>query len=536
MERTLGRSLSLLGSLLFLLMPTPAQAYSIFGDEVENFLKERVTFGGFIENVTGLAVGPGDRRHFNTSNHFIMNRLTFQAEFNLNLSDEAKLFLSWRFAKEPRYNFEARSRRRSVAPAANGSSLPNTFYDDYSPKPWEAVLDLLPTDRLSIRVGRQFISWGEADGFRLLDIINPQDSTFPPPAAPNLFSLDETRIPLLGLKTLYTLPPGKDTVLEFFAMPGYDDVRKTVDDVVSSNDTGDRRLKFGRWSAHPETRMPFGRLFTNGLAGRPTIIPSVSKIFPEAGDNWRFGGRVVQTIGKLNFGIGYLYIYNPQGADQVFKLTGTSPGPGPTTIATIKLVNDRTSIYAGHFNYPLDELKTTVRGELALYPNKPWNISKFPGNSFRAGPHPRHLDGTVEKDTIRYILGLDRSFFIPLLHPDDPFRAFSFSFQLFQNVILDHEDGIRQFHTAQKIRTISSALSLRVNTGYLGDTWLPDIFVTVDPEGYAAFNPALSYAPAWNEKAKFTLTSVHYYGRNKFKSLGLFDEKDSIYLKMRYQF
>ena len=59
MERTLGRSLFLLGSLLILLfMATPAQAYSIFGDEVENFLKEKVAFGGFIENATGLAIGP----------------------------------------------------------------------------------------------------------------------------------------------------------------------------------------------------------------------------------------------------------------------------------------------------------------------------------------------------------------------------------------------------------------------------------------------------------------------------------------------
>jgi len=46
----------------------------------------------------------------------------------------------------------------------------------------------------------------------------------------------------------------------------------------------------------------------------------------------------------------------------------------------------------------------------------------------------------------------------------------------------------------------------------------------------------LSYVPPGNEKIKISLVGALYGGRNKFKSLGLFDEKDSVFLKMRYQF
>jgi len=169
-----------------LLMVVPARAGSLFGEEWEKFFKERVTFAGFVENTTGLATGEGDR-HFHTSNPLDMQRFTILPELNVNM-DAVKLFLSWKFVKELRYSSETKSRKDVVSyfPTAPVKPLRSTFYDEYSPIPWEAVLDYNPTGRLNIRWGRQFISWGETDGLRLLDVINPQDGTFAPPAAPNL--------------------------------------------------------------------------------------------------------------------------------------------------------------------------------------------------------------------------------------------------------------------------------------------------------------------------------------------------------------
>ncbi len=53
---------------------------------------------------------------------------------------------------------------------------------------------------LTLRVGRQILSWGETDGFRLMDQINPIDSSF----GGFLISLDERRLPLdMALATYY---------------------------------------------------------------------------------------------------------------------------------------------------------------------------------------------------------------------------------------------------------------------------------------------------------------------------------------------
>jgi hypothetical protein len=553
-----------LGILMLAHFHSPAFGQTIFGEELEQFFKEKVSFRGFVENATGLSVSHGSH-FFDTSNHFIMNRFTLQPEINVDAADWAKFFISWRFVKEPRYNAEAKSRKQSVTyfPAGPVEPLSNTFYDEDSFQPWEAVLDLKPQDQLKIRIGRQFISWGETDGFRLLDLINPQDLTFSPPAAPNLFNLDETRIPAWGLRVLYTVRPVSNTTLEYFALPGFfAEAKQRVDEIVGSNDTGDLKVKYGRWSAHPETRLTlagrnaFGNLFASpinasGCVGAGcVVIPSTSRELPDAGDSWKIGTRITHNIGKLYFGVGYIWGFNPQSTDMVFKLTGKSCsaaaiactlGLAPT-VARLRLMNDQTNIFAGQFNYPLGDVlsvpvNTTVRGEMVFLPNKPYNISTYPGAfGLKASADPKYPTGVVEKNTLRYALGFDRTTLIPFLHPDDPWRAFSLSFQLFQSIIFNHEDGIHPFSSAEKIKKVTTTLTFRAGTGYFGDTVLPDVFIGYDPEGYWTANPSISYVPPGNEKIRLSLVGAFYGGRNKFKSFGFFDEKDSVFLKMRYQF
>ena len=548
---------------LVALFSAPASAASIVSEEWEKFFKENVSFGGFVENTSGLSVSQGSR-FFNTSNRFIMNRFTIQPEFNVEMTDWAKFFISWRFVAEPRYSAETKSREATVTyfPTQPVRPLIVTYYSEYSPVPWEAVLDVSPTDRLKLRIGRQFISWGETDGFRLLDVINPQNLRFSPPAAPNLFNLDESRIPSWGLRMLYTVRPVSNTILEFFALPGsLDFPDERVDLFMGANDTGDRKVRYGRWSAHPETRLvlagqnAFGNLFANPLDPAACVgtgclvIPSTRRQLPDAGDSWKLGARITHSIGKLNFGVGYIWGFNPQASDMVFKVTGvgcstTLPacvaGQAPS-VADMKLVNDRTNIFAGHFNYTVDQLasipvNTAIRGEIALYPSEPYNISQYPGQfGLKASANPKYPEAIVEKNTLRYALGFDRTTLIPFLQ-DDPWRPFRMSFQIFQRIIFDHEKGIHPFFSAEQIKTVTTNLTFRVSTGYLGDTILPDIFLSYDPAGYWSANPSVTYAPPWNEKISLSLIGAFYGGHNKFANLGLFSEKDSIFLKMRYQF
>jgi hypothetical protein len=551
------------GVVLMVLSFTPAWA-GILGDEWEKFFTEKVSFSGFVENTSGVAVGKGSH-FFNTSNRFVMNRFTIQPEFNVDIAEWSKFFISWRFVAEPRYSMETKSREASVTyfPPRPVQPLVFTYYDEYSPVPWEAVWDVSPTDDLKLRVGRQFISWGETDGFRLLDVINSQNFRYSPPGAPNLFNLDETRIPAWGLRALYTVRPVSNTILEFFTLPGsLDFPEERVDMFMGTNDTNDRKVRFGRWSPHPETRLrigtsnAFGNLYANPL--NPTgcsgagclVIPNTIRELPLAGESWKVGARITHSIGKLNFGVGYIWGFNPQATDMVFKVTSvgcSNPNVGAClaglapSVVNMKLINNRANIFASQFNYTVDQvasipINTAIRGEFAFYPNQPYNIAQYPGNfGLKASANPKFPDGIVEKNTLRYALGFDRTALIPFLQ-DDPWRPFRMSFQIFQRIILDHEDGIHPFGSAQKIKPVTTNLTFRVSTGYLGDTILPDIFLSYDPSGYWSANPSVTYAPPWNERIALSLIGTFYGGHNKFANLGLFSEKDSIFLKMRYQF
>ena len=310
-ELTGTSHLALLIFLLILVRPSFSTAQSIFGNNFDEFVRDNVKFSGFTENTTGLAISHGSH-FFDTSNRFDMNRFTVQPEFNIGFRDDLTSFISWRFVKELRYIMESKSRKQSVQPAGNGTPLPTTYYDEYSPMPWEAILDYKPNDQLTVRWGRQFISWGEADGVRLLDLINPQDLTFSPPVAPNLFNLDETRVPSWGLRMLYTVKPETNTIFEFFALPGaLEKPKQRVDEFMGTNDTSDRTVKYGRWSAHPETRIPFDTCSPIHLVRMRPSCRYTDRELPSSADSWKFGTRIIHNFGNLNTGLGYIWVIVP---------------------------------------------------------------------------------------------------------------------------------------------------------------------------------------------------------------------------------
>src|SRR5712692_1787091 len=71
---------------------------------------------------------------------------------------------------------------------------------------------------LFLRIGRQNLSWGETDGFRLLDQINPLENSF----GGFLTSLDERRVPLSMIRAQWSfgsVGPISDLTLEGFVAP-----------------------------------------------------------------------------------------------------------------------------------------------------------------------------------------------------------------------------------------------------------------------------------------------------------------------------
>ena len=136
---------------------------------------------------------------------------------------------------------------------------------------------------LWIRFGRQILSWGETDAFRLIDNINPIDSSF----GGFLVPLDERRVPLDMLRMTYrvgSIGPMYDTFFELYG---------AIDDKIGY----EPGTPAGSPWALPNTGVPG----TNTIS----VLDNPARNFSDM----RGGGRFVFNIGDGTFSLAHYYTY-----------------------------------------------------------------------------------------------------------------------------------------------------------------------------------------------------------------------------------
>lgn len=507
-----------LGMVLFLATNVQSAMTLKVGDESE------ISFGGYLENFSAYRTGQeGNGR-------VAAFRSVFSPEFLFTLNKEAKLFVSGRFVKEQGYVMEDNIRaNKGLAP------LGNDYYDQTDFEPYEMYLDLNLSKKLHLRTGKQFIIWGESDVFTLLDVISPSDGSWVPPA---IVALEENRIPQYAARLTYGLTP--DTNLEFVFVPGIDEEANRVN---ISAPTG------GRWAPYAEDRpaaaapklypnmmSDFGKAGYSPAANNKILGPNVVRMVPDSSlQEARYGARLTTVVGNATFTLAdyYTHNYSPvvayNGVSKVTKRELVEVGGVPTYqdnnyfTPNFAVEYRRQNILGGTFSYFEENFfKGIIRGEVAYYRNKPYNTYD-----------PQATDSVVERDTISYVLGIDKQFYAPWLNPWEPNRVVFISAQMFQDVILDHDDRIRFINTATPIDQVTTRFTLLVNTGFMHDTILPAITVAYDPKGVGVVVPAITWNPPWSSNYFVELKYANYFGDN-YEWLGAFNEKDSVFLRVRY--
>ena len=181
---------------------------------------------------------------------------------------------------------------------------------------YEAYIDLRKGP-LFVRIGRQNLSWGETDVFRLLDQINPLDNNF----GGFLTSLDERRIPLNMIRAQWhfgPVGPLDDLTLEGFWAVG---------DQTAAQQT----LQGSFWTPATSTqpialeRTPCGGPFFSHAqtgSGQPcSVRPNgpTNSITDSTG-----GGRLVGVIGDYTFSFAHYYTWSDIS---YVRSTVVSPSP-----------------------------------------------------------------------------------------------------------------------------------------------------------------------------------------------------------------
>jgi len=301
---------------------------------------------------------------------------------------------------------------------------------------------------LFFRVGRQILVWGETDAFRLLDNINPTDSSF----GGFLISLDERRVPLDMIRASYRLGEFSDFISEA-SLEGYF--------------SWDNKVAF-----YPGT--PTGSPWTLPNLGAPSGT-TYTYIFrpPYSVQSGRGGARLLFNAFDATFSLAHYYTYSElplltvcvpprfplqritsQGVLPDGSGPGSGPVPGcpvgptnlpfqqppganaqnfaylaPQAFAVLQPAKIQISGITTTFNIPSTVSRSlglsgepVVRSELAYIKGEPYyrqtQIDPF---IFHSYGEFKNVSGDERRDSINFVLGLDTNQFIRFLNPVNSF-------------------------------------------------------------------------------------------------------------------
>jgi len=265
---------------------------------------------------------------------------------------------------------------------------------------------------LFVRFGRQILAWGETDSFRLLDNINPLDSSF----GGFLVSLDERRVPLDMLRASYQLGhlgPLSDAYVEAYA---------TVDN---------------RWGGFPGIPTGSPWQLPNSGAASP-LTKSVTTQPAQTIDNARGGGLLkfnapLPVIGDATFSLVHYYTYADLPAGRV--VTNAPPGepfiahPFPDgSFVHANQTAQRFQISGASSTFVIPARfsrriglsgEPVIRTEFAYFNNEPrYRQSELDPFYFNL------VDGRTAShrrtgDSVNFVLGLDMNQFVRWINPSN---------------------------------------------------------------------------------------------------------------------
>lgn len=244
----------------------------------------------------------------------------------------------------------------------------------------EAYMDMY-FNNFDIRVGKQQIIWGKAEGVFITDVVSPKD-------------------------------------LREFLLPDFDEIRTGITSVKLNYYKGSHTFEAVLAPVFTPTQMPDDNSIWKPQMSFP-IIPtwdySTSGLTPEL-ENSELFARYSLMASSFDFElIGGYFFYD----DPAMHLTKeVNPATMQLTGLTVRPEYHRVIMGGGSFSVPLDDF--VVRGEGAYYTGRYFQTEA-----------PTNTDASIEKDNLHYMAGLDYTL-----------GGVKLSVQFIQEYILDYENGI----------------------------------------------------------------------------------------------
>jgi hypothetical protein len=452
-----------------------------------------------------------------------------------------------KFHEGPNGAYQTKGDSREQAIAGNG--LARNVRDIYAHRYRvnEAYVNI-SKGPLFLRIGRQAISWGEADTIGLLDANNPFDTTI----VPGVFlDLDESRIPLWTARATYELfsdlGPFSSGLLDTYIVPGM------IDTTISP--------------LQMQTGSPFS-------APPPAPGPGVEVFQRRPGmrfGNSRWGVRLQSVIARDY--TTSVWFYKTFPTEPISLNLGISPNTGRLVTSVEAPLINVAGVASSFFS---DFLNSIVRAEVEVFNNTPGfrvdtNISAGLSAECNAPGAVKNSKTCGHYDKINLIrgeLGIDRNIFISALNPSSSFiwvTAFVFTANPDETKFKDYRSSgilkpsalIRAGKGGAPAGAITTGCNGQpgpcdfVNQGvfdfffqsHIESNWAhgkvpAGITAVMNNRGALAIFPDVAYrvSDAFILSARYI--NIHTFGseNNGFAAgLGLFRDRDEVWLRATYQ-
>ena len=387
-------------------------------------------------------------------------------------------------------------------------SRDNLYIDD---EYWQLLKELHVTwtpGNFMFRVGKQIVGWGETDGFRLMDQINPLDQR----RGMADVEFETSIIPIWLLRAEYFLRTDstwfQDLGFEFIFNPNADFIPNQM---LMGNDEG------GIWS--PNILIPLG-------PGMDAHLGSANMNIEEP-DSWseghEFGFRLKGVVNDAFITLNYFY-----GIDDspVTKMAAAPPSMGmasdgkPIIHANMEGYYPRFRFAGATFSRDITSLRASFLGGVAPVVR----MEGFYGfdNTFATS-----LNTFEKSDELRWALGVDWKVKIPFLNP---MAYFMVSPQFYHRKIMDYPTG----YSFANLQEDNYMTSLMMNTTYFHNKIVPMFFWLHDVNNHAdmyKLQLTYDYSSEWH----YTVGALFLNGQEPGNGFQIFENKDYIYFKISYK-
>ena len=451
-----------------------------------SFLNDRLTISGFLKNETAYNVGH--------DKDFMKIENTFQLETEYKFNDSFSLFFIVRGFYDSAFDANPKfERNRHILCRTRGTDWLREFYlDYYSPD-------------LDIRIGKQQVVWGRADGVKIMDVVCPTDQ--------REYLLDryaDSRIPLWMLKIEYS--PTINGTLQLLFIPDFE-----TDFFAPAGSP------FTYQANELKGELSEG---INGLSEIPIIGRgySFTEIHDKPGQSFKnasFGLRWLDILPNgLEYTLNYLHGYGTPGG-RVFIYNYAPPllpFLPPRGDWVLKFKYHHVELLGFTFTKGINTgvLKgLSMRGEFA-----------YIHNNYNGYETPDRLGGITRVDNYRYVIGLDKYIWTNWL----------FSFQFIQFITdRDDEHGNKLLFGATKapLDQFQTILSLKVSTDFMHERIKPECLILYGEYNDWRVSPRIDYELRDYLNISF---GGHFFWGRKDQLFGEFRDNDEIYIEIKYGF